>query len=93
MCLEVHILQAEHADEGTIARALHYPLAEAVVLEMLAYACGQCVAFLAALARGEMAHHLGVGIQRGEGRQVVVAPGAQAQARGVEFYRGHGAFS
>ncbi|MCY1181583.1 hypothetical protein D9M73_220950 [compost metagenome] len=77
-CLEVHVLQAEHADESAIVAAFHHPLTKAVVLEMLEYARGQGIAFLAAHARGEMAHYLGVGIQRGEGRQVIVAPGAQA---------------
>lgn len=91
--VEVHILQADDADEAAVPAVLDHPLAESVLADVLVDAGRQGIALLAAHAGGEVPHHLGVGIEFGEGRQVVVAPGTQVQARGMQFDRGHGAYS
>ncbi|MOA40825.1 hypothetical protein D3C78_1627320 [compost metagenome] len=87
------MLQADHANEVAIATVLDHPLAEAVLQAVATDALRQCVAFRPAQAGREVAHYLRVGIERGEGRQVFVAPGAQVQALGNEFDRGHGRVS
>ena len=83
--LETDLAQPGEADELAVVPALQGPEAEAVLGGVVTRALDQRGGLLAAQGAGEVAHHLGVGAERGEGIEVVVAPGAQQQAWGLQF--------
>ena len=69
--------QPDKTDKRRAAFHFHRPQPPAVLLQEGADAFGLRAAFLGRHRRREIAHDLRIGVERGEGRQVVVAPGAQ----------------
>ena len=82
MCLERGDGEADEAHEVDYARRLDRPEAEAVAREMVTDATGDHVTLGASQDLGKELHHLRIGVQRREGREVLLPPLAQAQARG-----------
>ncbi|MCY1553760.1 hypothetical protein D9M68_902770 [compost metagenome] len=84
---EADVKQAGEADKGAIVVPLQRPQAEAMTVEMRLNPGEQLLTFTVAQARGEVAHYLGIGIQRRKRRQVRVTPATQVQTWAVQFNR------
>ena len=65
-------------------RRFHGPPTEALTLEMSVHACDQGLGFRSIEAGREIAHDLGIGVDRGKGVEIILKQSAKDQALGAK---------
>lgn len=90
---EVHGIEADEADKFSGGAEFGGEQAETLLLDLRLGPAGGCVAFIFGERAGEKFADGGIGVQRGEGREVVVFPLTEDEASGGdhdgEVYMAH----
>ncbi len=87
MRLEGVAYQADEANELMAVKPFDRPEAVTMLIEAGLDSADEGIGLIPRQRRREMLHHLRVGVERREGRAVVVAPTTQEQSSGLEFHR------